>query len=151
MPTELLGDDEKTGDQIRTQGREFGTTTGRPRRTGWLDLPAIRYGLRVGGANSLALTKLDILDGFPEVRLCIGYRVGNKDYVVMPTADPRFLAQAEPIYEILPGWEESSAGVTSFPGLPLRAREFIARVEALAEVPVELVSTGPHRDNTIYR
>lgn len=148
LPTEL---NDKVGEEIRNKGHEYGATTGRPRRCGWLDIPATRYGIRTVSANSLALTKLDIFDGFPEIKICIAYKIGNKYYATAPIDNGELMRIAEPIYESLPGWETSTTGCEDYYSLPLNAREFIQRAEELLGKPIELVSVGPNRGETIYR
>lgn len=148
LPTELLNE---VGDMIRTKGREYGATTGRPRRCGWLDLTALRYGVRVGGIDSLALTKIDIFDEFPEVSICVGYEVDGRRYQTLPTADNEFIANAKPILITLPGWNKETSSCRSFSDLPINARNFVRRVEEYVGVPIELVSVGPERESSIYR
>ncbi len=147
LPTELK---DSIGDTIRERGVEYGATTGRPRRCGWLDLPVVRYGCRVGGADSLALTKIDVFDGFPEVKVCVRYRVGNKEYTIVPTVDPEFMKNATPIYETLPGWNRETTKARSFTNLPKEARGYVERVQELADLPIELVSVSPEREASIY-
>jgi adenylosuccinate synthase len=148
LPTELKNN---IGDIIREKGHEYGATTGRPRRCGWLDIPAVKYGCRVGGVDSLALTKIDIFDEFSEIKMCIGYRVGNKEYAIAPTGDMAFMKSAVPIYETLPGWECETSGVRNFTDLPENAKKYIERVQELVGRPIELVSVGPEREASIYR
>lgn len=147
LPTELK---DNTGNAIREKGHEFGATTGRPRRCGWLDIPAIRYGSRVGGVDSLALTKIDIFDGFPEVMICIGYKVGNREYRMAPTGDLEFMRSATPIYETLSGWERDTTSAKNFKDLPQNARNYVERVQELMGLPIELVSVGAAREASIY-
>jgi adenylosuccinate synthase len=147
LPTELT---DETGEYIRKTGNEYGGTTGRPRRTGWLDLVAVKYGLKVGGADSLALTKLDILDKLPSVSICVGYRAGGREYREIPSARIDLLRSAEPIYETLPGWEKDTTGARSFKVLPKNAQALVQRVQEVAGVPVEFVSVGPERAASIY-
>ncbi len=147
MPTELT---DTTGDLLRTAGHEFGTTTGRPRRCGWLDVPAIRYGCRIAGVTSLALTKLDILDSFTQIKICTTYRYKGKTYTTLPTADPDFMDRAKPIYEIHKGWEQQTSSVRSFEKLPGHAKTYVKRIEKLVGLPIEIVSVGPSREATIF-
>lgn len=147
LPTEIK---DETGNRIRELGNEYGTTTGRPRRCGWLDIPAMRYGLRVGGTTSLALTKLDIFDSFSQVEICVGYKIDTKEYKRAPVADVEFMKSVEPIYETLPGWESDTTGVRSFDQLPKNAQKFVERVQEHVGIPIELVSVGPERESSIY-
>lgn len=148
MPTELI---DETGERIRKIGREFGTTTGRPRRVGWLDIPAIRYGAEAAGANSIALTKLDIFDDFYTIKICTGYEVDRQIFDRAPSALPDFLEKIEPDYLSLPGWEENISDVRNYDDLPENARYFIEEVEERIGLPIELISVGPAREQTIYR
>jgi adenylosuccinate synthase len=147
FPTELF---DKTGERLRDVGREFGSTTGRPRRCGWLDIPALRLTSRLSGLQSLAITKLDVLDGFAEVKLCVAYRLGGKLLDEMPL-DPDDLAQVEPVYETMPGWPARAAGavVGTLADLPQAARDYLARIAELVGVAPALVSWGPARTETI--
>ena len=147
LPTEQCNE---MGDHIREIGKEFGATTGRPRRVGWLDLPTVKYGLRVGGATSLALTKIDIFDGFPQINICVGHGVGDRVYNRLPMADNEFMQAVEPVYETLPGWESDTTGVRNFKDLPLNAQKFVETVQKHVGIPIEMVSVGPERDASIY-
>jgi adenylosuccinate synthase len=150
FPTELL---DKTGERLRDVGREFGSTTGRPRRCGWLDIPALRLTLRLSGIESLAVTKLDVLDGLDEIKLCVAYRLGGKVIDEMPL-DPDDLMTVEPIYEALPGWSarsSQSAPAAKVEDLPEAARNYLARIAELVGVFPSLVSWGPSRSETILR
>jgi adenylosuccinate synthase len=147
FPTELH---DETAEYLRRRGNEFGTTTGRPRRCGWLDLVAARYARRLSGVDTIALTKLDVLDGFEEVRLCTAYRVGREDVREFP-ADASELAAAEPVYDTMPGWRAATGGALSWDVLPEEARAYVARIEQEVGAPVSLISTGPRREETILR
>jgi adenylosuccinate synthase len=140
MPTELLDND---GEKIRTIGHEFGTTTGRPRRCGWLDIPAIRYGLMVGGADSVAMTKLDIFDSFKTIKICVSYKIKGKKYATMPSNDLSLIDSVSPQYETLSGWMSDTTKIIKFKDLPKEARNFINRVQRLIGKPIEVVSVGP--------
>jgi adenylosuccinate synthase len=144
-PTELK---DETGERLRKVGGEFGSTTGRPRRTGWLDALALRYAARVNGLTGLALTKLDVLSGFQTVRIAVGYRAGGKVLDEMPS-DPELLERCEPVYEDLPGWSEKVEGLRSWDDLPTRARAYVRRVEELVGVKVVGLSVGADRGETI--
>jgi adenylosuccinate synthase len=145
FPTELHGDE---GERLRKAGGEYGATTGRPRRCGWLDLPALRMGVRLSGMQSLALTKLDVLAGMPEVTVCTAYKLDGKELDEPPT-DPEDLARAEPIYKQMPGWSALPAAPRSIEELPPPARAYVQTISQMAGVPFCLVSVGPDRSETI--
>ena len=145
FPTELNDD---TGDLLGERGREFGTVTGRRRRCGWFDAVLVRQAAKVGGIDGIALTKLDVLDGLPEIKVCTGYRIDGETYDHLP-ALPSLQARAEPLYQTLEGWSESTRGARSWADLPATAVKYIRRVEELIEVPVALLSTSPEREDTI--
>lgn len=149
LPTELDG---AAAERLRELGREYGASTGRPRRCGWFDAPAVRYAVRVNGIEALAVTKLDVLDQVDELKICTGYRCGD-DLLQDPPADAVRLAACRPVYEALPGWagEGTTAGVTREADLPAAARVYLARIEALTGVPAAIVSTGSDRRDTIVR
>jgi len=147
FPGELLDD---VGERIRRRGNEFGTTTGRPRRCGWLDLVAVRQAIRQNGVTVLALTKLDVLDSFEEIPVCVGYRVGGKEIRALP-ADSEIVARIEPQLEILPGWNEETVGLEKYEDLPEKARKYVEYIESFLGVPAAIVSTGPRREETIAR
>jgi len=150
FPTELL---DKSGERLREVGREFGSTTGRPRRCGWLDLPALRLTIRLSGIHSLALTKLDVLDGLDEIKLCVAYRLNGKLLDEMPL-DPDDLMLVEPIYETMPGWPArgaTAAPATKIEDLPQAAQNYLARIAELVGVSASLISWGPSRSETILR
>ena len=147
LPTELSG---ALAERLREAGQEFGASTGRPRRCGWFDAVVIRYAARINGLDALALTKLDVLDGLPEVRLCTGYRTPSGALSDFP-ADLRVLASAEPIYETLPGWSAPTRGATGMEQLPPAARRYIERLEEVSRVPCAVISTGSDRRETIVR
>ena len=143
FPTEQ---DNQIGETIRRRGREFGTTTGRPRRCGWFDAFAARYTSELSGVNELALSLLDVLSGLEELKICTGYRVGGK---ALEDYDPVLLAQAEPIYETLGGWSEDMGPCRRVDQLPDNARRYVDRIEQLLERPVGIISVGPEREQTI--
>jgi adenylosuccinate synthase len=150
FPTEL---NDQMGERLREVGTEFGSTTGRPRRCGWLDLPALRLTCRLSGIRALALTKLDVLSGMEKVNLCVQYRLAGKTLDEMPL-DPDDLAAVEPIYQTFPGWPALFAGGASAAGktqLHPAAERYIARISELVGVPLALISVGPGRDETIVR
>ena len=144
-PTEQKG---AIGEELRRIGQEFGATTGRPRRTGWFDAVAMRYAARVNGLHGLAIMKLDVLSGFPEIQVAVAYRLDGKTLDEMP-GDPEELERCEPVYESLPGWIEPLSGVRSWDALPAAARSYVKRLEVLTGVPVIAVSVGPDREETI--
>jgi adenylosuccinate synthase len=145
FPTELF---DETGRLLGERGHEFGTVTGRPRRCGWFDAAMVRQAVKVGGIQGLALTKLDVLDGMPELKVCTGYRIGGKAVRHLPAAAGA-QAAAEPIYEIMEGWRDSTRGARSYAALPAQAIKYVRRIEELVECPVTLLSTSPERDDTI--
>lgn len=145
FPTELK---DETGNRLREIGAEFGATTGRPRRCGWLDIPALRYAIRVSGIEYLALTKLDILSGFGEVKVCIAYRLGEATYKVLNTGLP--LDKIQPVYETLAGWEKFRQ-TKYFTDLPDMARAYVKHIEELLDVRVAIVSVGADTSATILR
>ncbi len=145
FPTEL---EDETGEQLGVRGHEFGTVTGRKRRCGWFDSVLVRQSAAVGGITGIALTKIDVLDGFDEVKICTGYSLRGEtlDYYPAHAADQ---AEVEPIYETMAGWQETTAGARSWADLPAQAIKYIRRIEELIRCPVALVSTSPERDDTI--
>ena len=147
FPTELSDD---VGERLRQRGHEFGATTGRPRRTGWFDAAALKRSIQLNGVSGLCITKLDVLDGVDVVKLCVGYRVEGQLSDILPVGAEE-LARCVPVYEERPGWQESTVGVRDFDRLPRAAREYLARIEALCGVPIDLISTGPDREETIVR
>ena len=147
LPTELSG---TMADQLRESGKEYGASTGRPRRCGWFDAVVVRYSARINGLDALALTKLDVLDGLPEVQICTGYAVGETVVTEFPS-DLRLLAGASPRYETLPGWTAPTSGVRSFSALPANAKAYIKRLEEVTGVACAIISTGSDRDDTIVR
>jgi len=147
LPTELFGD---LADRLRETGQEYGASTGRPRRCGWYDAVVVRYSARINGLDAIALTKLDVLDGLPEVLICVGYRTGGGVITEFP-ADLRPLAAAEPIYERMAGWTAPTKGVTRFDKLPVEAQRYIGKLEEVSGVSCAVISTGSDRSETIVR
>ncbi len=145
FPTELL---DATGERLRTRGNEFGSVTGRPRRCGWFDAAALRRSVQLNGTTGLCITKLDVLDGLPTVRLCTGYRYGGTSTDILPYGADA-VAQCEPVYEDFEGWSESTFGVRDWDALPRNARRYLERLSEATGVPLDLVSTGPDREQTI--
>jgi adenylosuccinate synthase len=147
FPTELA---DEIGDQIRERGAEFGATTGRPRRTGWFDAVGVRYAVRVNGLDALALMKLDVLDGLETLQVCTAYRYRGELLTEFPN-ETDILAECEPVYETLPGWTENTVGIVDEAKLPANCQAYLRRLEAVAGIPLGLISTGPRRDQTIMR
>ncbi len=147
FPTELFDD---TGEHIARVGAEFGATTGRPRRVGWFDAVALRRSILNSSVSGLCVTKLDVLDELETIQICVGYEIGGKTMAGLPVVTDRF-AECEPVYEEHPGWQASTVGVTKLEDLPSNARAYLARIEELAGVPVDIISTGPDRDQTIIK
>lgn len=147
FPTELQDD---VGRGLATRGKEFGSVTGRPRRCGWFDVPALRRSIQFNGVGSLCLTKLDVLDPLEEVRICVGYRIDGEIVDMLPLGADK-VARCEPVYESMPGWASQTFGATRSDDLPVAARNYIDRLQDLLGVPIDLVSTGPERDQTIVR
>jgi adenylosuccinate synthase len=145
FPTELH---DATGALLGDRGHEFGTVTGRRRRCGWFDAVLVRQAVKVGGVQGLAITKLDVLDGLETLQICTGYRIGGQTLRRLPAA-PGAQAAAEPVYETMPGWSESSRGARSWADLPAQAVKYLRRIEELVEAPITLLSTSPERDDTI--
>jgi adenylosuccinate synthase len=147
FPTELK---DEMGEYLREKGHEYGATTGRPRRCGWLDGVVLRYAVRINHITSLALTKIDVLRGLPRVKICYAYEVEGKVVEDFPLR-PRFVNECRPLYWELGGWDEDIAPVREYARLPLAVRRFVERVEDLAGVPVSMISVGPGRGDTIIR
>lgn len=147
FPTEDLGDD---GQKMQDQGHEFGTVSGRPRRCGWLDLPMLKFAVKLNGVTELVLTKLDVLSGQTKIKAAIGYRLGKKEIGEYP-ADSHLISRLESKYTILPGWNEDISGVRKFNSLPLAARNYVDFIEKSLEVPIKMISVGPERKQIIVR
>ncbi len=147
FPTEL---DDDVGRQLATRGNEFGSTTGRPRRCGWFDAAALKRSIQINGVSGLCVTKLDVLDGMEQLQLGIGYRCDGVDSDILPFG-AEMLAQCEPVYEELSGWTGSTVGLTRYEELPKAARLYLERIEAICGVPIDLISTGADREQTIVR
>ena len=147
FPTELSDD---VGERLRQRGQEFGATTGRPRRTGWFDAAALKRSIQLNGLSGLCITKLDVLDGVEAVKICVGYELEGTFSEILPVGAEE-LERCHPVYEELPGWMENTVGIRSYESLPKGARAYLKRIEELAGVPVDLISTGPDREETIVR
>ncbi|MBU3693590.1 MAG: adenylosuccinate synthase [Rhodocyclaceae bacterium] len=146
FPTEL---DDAVGKHLATKGNEFGSTTGRARRVGWFDAAALKRSIQINGVTGLCVTKLDVLDGVEDVRIAVGYRMPDGSVADILPVGAESLQTVEPVYEEMPGWKESTQGVRDFEQLPANAQRYLKRIEALCEVPVDMISTGPDRDETI--
>jgi adenylosuccinate synthase len=147
FPTEL---DDEIGQQLRKVGHEFGATTGRPRRCGWFDAVLLKRAVFSNSVAGLCLTKLDVLDGLPEIKICVGYRLDGRVQDTPPLLVDRF-GECEPVYESVAGWAQPTAGATSYSALPREAKAYLRRIEELAQVPIDIVSTGPSRDAVVIR
>lgn len=145
FPTELFDDN---GKYLAERGHEFGSTTGRARRCGWFDAAALKRSIQINGVSGLCVTKLDVLDGMESLRICVGYNIDNGYSDILPVG-AETLAKCEPVYEEMPGWTESTVGIKQFDELPANARAYLARMEKLCEVPIDMISTGPDREETI--
>ena len=147
FPTELT---DEVGKHLATRGHEFGAVTGRPRRCGWFDAAAMKRSIQINGVSGLCITKLDVMDGVESVKLCLGYEVEGRFSDILPVGAEE-LARCVPRYEELPGWKQSTVGVKRQEELPQAARDYLGRIEALTGVPIDLISTGPEREETIVR
>ncbi len=147
LPTEL---NDETGNYIREKAQEFGTTTGRPRRCGWFDAVAARFSMRINGFTSIAITRLDVLDDIPELKICIGYTLDGQTITNFP-ASVTSLAKCQPIYKVLPGWQSPTTGITEYEQLPTQARQYISRLEELISCPTSIISVGMKREETIMK
>ena len=145
FPTELF---DAMGEHLAQRGHEFGSTTGRPRRCGWFDAAALRRAAAINSISGLCVTKLDVLDGLEVIRICVGYRCGGVEYALPPTATESYAA-CEPVYEELPGWKQSTLGIRSHDELPENARVYLRRIEETVGIPIDMISTGPDREQTI--
>ena len=145
FPTELF---DEVGERLGKKGHEFGATTGRPRRCGWLDIAALKRAKQVCGLSALCMTKLDVLDGLESIKICTGYTL-NGEQIDLPPYGADSMAECVPIYETHPGWQEISEGVRDFSELPANAKSYLARISELLELPIDIVSTGAERDDTI--
>jgi len=147
FPTEAL---DAAGDLMRSRGNEFGAVTGRPRRCGWFDVPLLRYTATINGFDSIVVTKLDVLDEFEKIPVCVGYRIDGREICDMPPTVAE-IEKVQPVYEYLPGWNISTFGISSYDALPMRAKEYLAFLEQRTGVEIGCISTGPERTQTIVR
>jgi adenylosuccinate synthase len=145
FPTELC---DETGASLRNIGREFGSTTGRPRRCGWLDLPALKYSIMINGVTKLFMTKADVMSGFKTIKICTSYKVDGKECLEIPFNNDSII---EPVYSELTGWKEDISGIKEFTKLPDSLKKFVEFIEKKTGVPVTMVSVGPDREETIIR
>ena len=145
FPTEQANE---TGERIGERGREFGTVTGRKRRCGWFDAVLVRQAIKTSGISGVALTKLDVLDGFEEIRVCVGYRLDGTAIDRLPAGQGAQM-RADPVYRSFEGWQGSTAGARSWADLPAQAVKYVRQIEELIECPIALLSTSPERDDTI--
>ena len=149
FPTELdMATPGGVGHHLSTVGQERGTVTGRARRCGWLDAAALKRSIIINGISGLCITKLDVLDGLPEIQVCTGYQLGERTLDVLPL-DADEIVECQPIYETLPGWTDTTAGLMNWEQLPINARRYLERIQALIGAPIDMVSTGPDRVHTI--
>tara|TARA_B110000196_G_scaffold232705_1_gene201199 strand:- start:211 stop:1503 length:1293 start_codon:yes stop_codon:yes gene_type:complete len=147
FPTELF---DEAGEHLGEVGAEFGATTGRPRRCGWFDAVALKRSIINSSVSGLCVTKLDVLDGLETVRICVGYEIDGEPIAGIPVVVDRF-ADCQPIYEDIEGWSDSTVGVTSYDDLPAKAKNYLARIEELVDTPIDIISTGPDREQTIIK
>ncbi len=145
FPTELF---DEMGEHLATQGHEFGATTGRPRRCGWFDAVSLKRSIQINSISGLCITKLDVLDGLESIQICVGYRINGEEQATPPVGAEAY-SQCEPVYEELPGWQESTVGAKTMKELPGNARAYLDRIEKITGTPVDIVSTGPDRAETI--
>jgi adenylosuccinate synthase len=147
FPTELF---DEMGEHLARVGHEFGATTGRPRRCGWFDAVSLRRSIRLNSVSGLCVTKLDVLDGLDTIKICVGYRIGGQVRELPPLMAEHY-ADCEPVYEDMPGWKESTIGITAHEDLPDNAKRYLQRIEDLVDTPVDVISTGPDRSETIVK
>ncbi|KPK54585.1 MAG: adenylosuccinate synthase [Gammaproteobacteria bacterium] len=147
FPTELF---DEMGEHLARVGHEFGATTGRPRRCGWFDAVSLRRSIRLNSVSGLCVTKLDVLDGLDTIKICVGYRIGGQVRELPPLMAEHY-ADCEPVYEDMPGWKESTIGITAHEDLPDNAKRYLQRIEDLVDTPVDVISTGPDRAETIVK
>ena len=145
FPTELS---DEVGKKLAARGQEFGATTGRPRRCGWFDAVALKRSIQINGVSGLGVTKLDVLDGMRRLRLGVGYKVDGVESDILPVG-AELLAESEPVYEEIPGWKESTVGLKRFEDLPRPAQNYLKRIEEICDVPIDIISTGAEREETI--
>jgi adenylosuccinate synthase len=145
FPTEL---EDEIGARLATVGKEFGSVTGRPRRCGWFDGAALKRSVRLNGISGLCITKLDVLDGLETIKIGTGYELDGKQVDVLPYG-ANAVSRAKPVFEVMPGWSESTVGITQFDRLPINAQRYLNRMSEVCQVSIDMVSTGPDRNETI--
>jgi adenylosuccinate synthase len=145
FPTELF---DETGQYLATRGHEFGSTTGRARRCGWFDAAALKRSIQINGVSGLCVTKLDVMDGMETIKLCTGYEWDGQQSDILPVG-AESLSECKPIYEALPGWTGTTVGIKRYEDLPENAKRYLKRIEEVCGAPVDIISTGPDRDETI--
>ncbi|MBI3354742.1 MAG: adenylosuccinate synthetase, partial [Nitrospirae bacterium] len=145
FPAELK---DKTGDSIRERGKEYGATTGRPRRCGWFDAVVVKYAVRINGLSGIAITKLDVLDALKEINICTAYKYKGRLFAEMPS-ELNILEACEPVYEVMEGWNEDTSGITDYGLFPEKAKQYLRRLSELAGVKADMISTGQKRSETI--
>jgi adenylosuccinate synthase len=145
FPTEL---NDSIGSNLAKRGNEFGSVTGRARRCGWFDAAALKRAVQINGINGLCVTKLDVMDGMEEIKICVGYIRNGKKYDILPFGSD-LVINCEPIYETMPGWSEITAGITEYNKLPVAAKNYLRRIEEIIETKIDIISTGPDRNETI--
>lgn len=145
FPTEVKNE---VGEELRKRGYEYGASTGRPRRCGWFDVPAARYAVRLNGIDALAVTKVDVLDVFKEIPVCVGYRYKNSELTEFPS-ESYLLDRVEPVYQVFPGWQSSTVGLDSFASLPVKAQDYLKALSEFTQTEISMVSTGPERNQTV--
>jgi adenylosuccinate synthase len=145
FPTELHGE---IGQRLAERGNEFGSVTGRPRRCGWLDAVALKRAIQINGVSGLCMTKMDVMDGLETIKICIGYQIDGQIVELLPSGADT-LIDCVPIYETLPGWTEPTYGIQRYQDLPKNAQAYLKRLEAICAVPIDIISTGPDREETI--
>jgi adenylosuccinate synthase len=147
FPTEL---EDATGKRLAERGNEFGSVTGRPRRCGWFDAAALKRSIQINGISGLCVTKLDVLDGIDNLKICVGYKLNGEQRDILPFG-AEMLAQCEPVYEDIRGWTDTTFGLTRYEQLPKAAQHYLQRIEQICDIPVDMISTGADRAQTIVR
>jgi adenylosuccinate synthase len=145
FPTELFDD---VGDHLGTKGHEFGATTGRQRRCGWLDMVSLNRSLQINSVTGICITKLDVMDGLETIKICTGYKLDGKEIDIPPVGANR-IEKCEPVYIEMPGWSESTVGTKSYDDLPAAAQAYLKKIEELSGIPIDVISTGPDRAETL--
>jgi adenylosuccinate synthase len=139
---------DEVGQGLASRGNEFGSVTGRARRCGWFDAAALKRAVQINGVSGLCVTKLDVMDGMEEIKICVGYKRDGKEYDILPFGSDS-VVECEPMYETMAGWSETTAGLKSYAELPENAKKYLKRIEEIIETPIDIISTGPDRVETI--